>query len=221
MKQTIISQIERERIIVIVRRIYGEQLEKLFESLHEGGLRMVEVTFDQSDPDCLVHTADAIARLNKRFGSDSLIGAGTVLTPAQADAAFNAGAQYIISPNTDPDVIARTLEHGLVSIPGAMTPSEILAAHKCGADIVKVFPAIDLGLSYVKNIRGPISHVKLLATAGVNEENLKDFLNGGYIGAGISGRLTDRKVLESGNYSEFTERAKTFRDIVSAFNEGR
>ena len=213
MNQEIISCIENTKIIVIVRRIYGEQLLCLAQALVKGGIRNIEVTFDQSDPDAPKKTGEAIELLCKQFGSELFAGAGTVLTTEQVDTAARCGAKYIISPNTDLDVIKRTKELGLISIPGAMTPSEILAAHKAGADFVKVFPAIDLGLGYLKNIRAPISHVKLVATAGVTEENFQDFLAAGYCAAGISGRLTDMKLIQTGNYDELTRRAKVFLQI--------
>lgn len=211
--QEILDAIEARKIIVIVRRTYGEQLLNLAKALYKGGIRMMEVTFDQSDPDCLKKTGDAIRMLKENI-SDMYFGAGTVLNCAQVDAAAQAGGQFIISPNTNLEVIRYTKKLGLVSIPGAMTPSEILAAHDAGADLVKIFPAIDLGLTYVKNIKGPISHVKILATAGVNESNFADFLKAGYVGAGISGRLTDKAVLAAGDFEEFTRRAEAFCKIA-------
>lgn len=211
--QEILETIEAKKIIVIVRRTYGEQLLNLAQALYKGGIRLMEVTFDQSDPDCLKKTGDAIRMLNEDF-SDMYFGAGTVLNRAQVDAAAQAGGRFIISPNTNQDVIQYTKRLGLISIPGAMTPSEILSANDAGADLVKIFPAIDLGLTYVKNIKGPISHVKILATAGVNEANFADFLKAGYVGAGISGRLTDKAVLAAGDYEEFTRRAEAFCRIA-------
>lgn len=211
--EQILETIEKSKIIVIVRRTYGEDLMNLTRALYKGGIRLMECTFDQSDPDCLQKTADAIRMLCEAF-PDMYFGAGTVLNREQVDAAVQAGGRFIISPNTNTDVIRYTKGLGLISIPGAMTPSEILSAHDAGADIVKLFPAIDLGLAYVKNIKGPISHVKLLATAGVNEENFADFLKIGYIGAGISGRLTDKKVIASGDFEEFTRRAEAFCKIA-------
>ena len=211
--EQILEAIEKKKIIVIVRRTYGEDLMNLTRALYQGGIRLMECTFDQSDPDCLKKTGEAIRMRSEAF-PDMYFGAGTVLNRDQVNAAMRAGGRFIISPNTNTDVIGYTKSLGLISIPGAMTPSEILAAHDAGADIVKLFPAIDLGLTYVKNIKGPISHVKLLATAGVNEENFADFLKTGYIGAGISGRLTDKKVIASGNFEEFTRRAEAFCKIA-------
>lgn len=211
--------IEKNKIIVIVRRIYGENIIKLAEALEKGGIKMMEVTFDQSDPDCIKKTSEAISQLKQHFGDRMKFGAGTVLTVEQVDAAAAAGAEYIISPNVNIDVIKHTKELGLISVPGAMTPTEMITADQAGADYVKVFPIIDLGLKYMKNIMGPISHVKFIATAGVNEENFADMLNAGFTGAGISGRLTDKKLIEAGNFDELTERAKVFVEI--ARNNGK
>ena len=145
-----------------------------------------------------------------------MFGAGTVLTREQVKAAADAGACYIISPNTDADVITYTKELGLVSIPGAMTPSEIMNAHNLGADIVKLFPSGYLGFRYIRDILAPISHVKLCATGGVSEENWGEYLSLGFAGAGISGRLCDKKCIESGDFAEITRRAKVFSDMVRA-----
>lgn len=215
----IIEFIDKNKVIVIVRRVYGEKILKLADALEKGGIKMIEVTFDQSDSDCIKKTSDTISDLKAGFGDKMKFGAGTVLTIEQVEAAAAAGAEYIISPNVNLDVIKRTKELGLISIPGAMTPTEIITADQAGADYVKVFPVIDLGLKYMKNIMGPISHVKFLATAGVNEENFADMLNAGFSGAGISGRLTDKKLIEAGNYEEFTNRAKVFMEIAQ--NNGK
>lgn len=211
----VLNLILEKKIITIVRGTYGDDLRKLAHALYDGGIRFMEVTFDQKDPDCIAKTAGAISMLNAEFaGCDFYAGAGTVLTKEQVKAASDAGASYIISPNTNPEVIRYTKELGLVSIPGAMTPTEILLAHDCGADIVKLFPAATLGLKYVKDILAPISHVAIIATAGITEENFAEFLKLGLKGAGISGRLTDKKLIAAGDWEEFTRRAKAFVDIA-------
>ena len=208
--------IEKHRIICICRNIYDDDLMKLAHALCDGGLKMIEVTFDQHDPECCRKTGGAIADLCKEFGDKMRIGAGTVLTKEQVNAAKSAGAEFIISPNTNVDLIRYTKECGLVSIPGAMTPSEIITAHNNGADFVKVFPATWLGFPYFKDILGPITHVKLIAAGGVNEENLEQYLSMGFAGAGISGRLTDKKLLEKGDFAEISARAAKFMSIVNA-----
>lgn len=210
----LLEQILKEKIVVIVRGTYGENLRRLSEALYAGGLHFMEVTFDQKDPDCIPKTAGAISMLRAAHEGRMHFGAGTVLTPEQVDAAAQAGAEFIISPNSEPKVIRRTKELGLISIPGAMTPTEILMAHDCGADLVKLFPAATLGLAYVKDILAPISHVKMIATAGITEENFAQFLKLGLAGAGISGRLTDKKLIAEENWAEFTRRAEAFRHIA-------
>lgn len=197
-------------IVTICRKLYGEDLLNLANALFEGGIKLIEVTFDQSDADCIRKTSEAIAMLVANLGDKMLFGAGTVLTLDQVKAAADAGATYIISPNVDPAIIRYTKELGLTSIPGAMTPTEIVNAHQYGADIVKVFPAGYLGLKYVKDIKGPISHIPLLAAGGINEENIGEYFNAGYLGFGISGRLTEGKLIKEKNFKEFTERAKAF-----------
>lgn len=205
----------KHKVVAIVRKIYGDDLSALANALCRGGVRLIECTFDQQDSDCINKTSDAISMLCRRFGDDMMPGAGTVLTVEQVDAAYNSGAKYIISPNVDADVIRRTKELGMISIPGAMTPTEILTAHKLGADIVKLFPATTLGFKYIKDILAPITHVKLMATGGVTEENLYEYLSLGFAGAGISGRLTDKSLISAGDWDAITRRAVAFTAIVN------
>lgn len=213
---TALAFIEQNKVITICRKVYGKDLLNLADALYAGGIKLMEVTFDQADPDCITKTSQCIRELCARFGNRMLFGAGTVLTREQVKAAADAGAAYIISPNVDPAVITYTKELGLVSIPGAMTPSEIMTAHNLGADIVKLFPAGYLGFRYIKDIRAPISHVKLCATGGVTEENWGEYLKLDFSGAGISGRLCDKECIASGDFAEITRRAKVFMDICAA-----
>ncbi|GAB6109781.1 bifunctional 4-hydroxy-2-oxoglutarate aldolase/2-dehydro-3-deoxy-phosphogluconate aldolase [Fusibacter bizertensis] len=210
MSENVSEFILENGIVTICRKIYGEDLLNLSKALFDGGIKLIEVTFDQSDLECAKKTSEAIAMLSHHFGDTLLVGAGTVLTKEQVLTAYKAGAKYIISPNVDEEVIQYTKELGLVSIPGAMTPSEIVSAKKYGADIVKVFPAGYLGLNYVKDIKGPISHIPLLAAGGIKEENIKQYKDAGYAGFGISGRLTDKQVIGDKDFGEFTKRASAF-----------
>lgn len=216
--ENIIKVITEKRVIVIVRKLYGDQLYSLADALYAGGLRLMEVTFDQADSDHLVKTCDAIGGLKTRMAGRMHIGAGTVLSEGQVEAAFEAGAEYIISPNMDIRVIKRTKELGLVSIPGAMTPTEIVAAHNEGADFVKVFPASFLGTKFIKDIQGPIGHIKCLATGGLGEQNFLEYMRAGYAGAGMGGGLVDKNVIVSQDWQEFTRRAKSLTVMVEQLN---
>ena len=128
--------------------------------------------------------------------------------------AASAGAKYIISPDTNIDVIKRTRELGLVSMPGALTPTEILTAYNNGADFVKLFPIANLGPAYVKAVRAPISHVPMMAVGGVNETNLREYLDLGMCGAGIGGNLVNKKWVENGEFEKITEVARTMVSIA-------
>lgn len=210
--------IERNKIIAIVRGTYKEELVNLVSALEKGGVKLVEVTFDQSDPDCLTKTSEAIVTLVKKFAGKMKIGAGTVLNEKQVEIAYHAGAEYIISPNTNQQVIKKAKALNLVSIPGALTPSEILEAYEMGADFVKIFPAGAHDLKYIKDIRGPINHVKILATAGVTPDNLADYLKIGFSGAGISGYLTDKQLISAKKFDVLTKHAKELMTIVADFD---
>lgn len=143
-----------------------------------------------------------------------LVGAGTVLNTKQVELTAQAGGSYIIAPNVDVNVIRRTVELGMVSMPGAMTPTEIVVAHDAGAEFVKLFPAANLGTDYVKAIRAPLSHIKLLAVGGVSEKNFADFLKVGMVGAGVGGNLANKTWIENGEYGKITEVARQLVDIA-------
>jgi len=216
----ICQMIQEHRIIVIFRQLYGEALVDTVNALYKGGIRLVEVTFDQSDSDHLTKTSNAIKLLDSTF-PDMAIGAGTVITKEQVRVAIEANAKYIISPNTNQNIIELTKQAKSISIPGALTPSEILLAHESGADFVKIFPAKSIGMGYIKDLMGPINHVKMIATAGVTEQNFKEFLEIGCVGAGISGRLTDREVIRQSNFDVLTQRAESLVQQVIEFNNKR
>lgn len=168
MLEDTIRFIEENRLIAIVRGIAPKKCLKVADALYEGGFRLVEVTFNQKEPDSFRTTADAIAAIAEKYKDRMMVGAGTVVSPELVEQAAAAGARFIISPDVNVDVIRRTRELGLASLPGAMTPTEIMTAHRAGASFVKLFPIADLGSKYVKAVRAPISHVKLLAVGGVN-----------------------------------------------------
>lgn len=217
MKEEVVNFIEANKIIAICRGIYGENLLKLVSAINEGGVKLVEVTFDQGDADCINKTSEAIKMLASTFKGKVKVGAGTVVTCEQVHAAKAAGAEYIIAPNTDKEVIKAANELGLVTIPGAATATEILQAHYAGADFVKLFPAGTLGLTYAKDILGPINNVRLIATAGVTPENLGDFLGLGFAGAGISGYLTNKKLISEGKFDILKEHAKELVGIAQKY----
>jgi 2-dehydro-3-deoxyphosphogluconate aldolase/(4S)-4-hydroxy-2-oxoglutarate aldolase len=198
------------KIVAIIRGLGSDKTIKLAEALFDGGIRLIEVTFDQKDPSSWTTTGEAIKDLAREFGRNLLPGAGTVMSVEQLCIACDAGAKYIISPNCDREVILATKRAGLLSFPGAFTPSEIATASNWGADVVKVFPANLLGPSYIKAIRAPISHIPLMAVGGVNERNAAEFIKAGCVGVGVGGNLVDKKLITSGDWDGITAKAKEY-----------
>ena len=209
-RNEIIQKIYDKKIIAIVRGLSNEYMLALAESLYAGGIKMMEVTFDQKYPENWNQTTSAISLLHEKMADRMIIGAGTVTSIQLVELAYQAGASYIVSPDTQKDVIEKTRQLGMVSLPGALTPSEITAAYSYGADFVKLFPISDLGLHYVKAVRAPLGHIPMLAVGGVNENNLKDFLDAGVAGVGVGGCLVNKAWIEAGEYSKITELAKKF-----------
>ena len=209
-KNELIERIEREKLIVIVRGIENKYLIPMAEAMYAGGVRLLEVTYAADGSIPAEETALGISRLKEHFGDHMSIGAGTVLTPAQVELTATAGGEFIISPDVCPEVIARTVKRGLVSIPGAMTPTEAQAAHRAGADFVKLFPVTTLSPAYVKAIRAPLSHIRFLAVGGIDESNMKDYLRAGVKGFGIGSSIVKRDLIEAGDTGAVTALAKSF-----------
>ena len=214
MREEVIAKIQEEKIIAIVRGVGAEACRKVADALYEGGIRLMEITFDQKDPASFAATGGAIRAIGEAYAGRMLVGAGTVTSVELVELAASAGARYIISPDVNVDESRRTRELEMVSLPGAMTPTEVMTAHNAGADFVKLFPAGNLGVSYIKAIRAHISHVKLLAVGGVNEDNVAEFLHAGLVGAGVGGNLANKKWIEAGEYHKITETARKLVDAA-------
>ena len=216
MREQIIKTVYEKKIIAIVRGVYGEDCEKLTRALHAGGIDLIEVTFDQAHPEEHEKTCAAISRINEAFQGEVLAGAGTVTTPELVELAHKAGAKYIISPDTNPDVIRRTRELEMVSMPGAMTPSEVMTAYRAGADFVKLFPMANLGVGYLKAVRAPLNQVPILVVGGVNEKNLGEFMAAGACGAGVGGNLVNKQWIKEGRFDDITALAREFIKAANA-----
>lgn len=208
--QTVLDAILKEKLIVIVRGVPEDRLIPFAEAVYRGGVRLLELTYSANGSRSDEDTARCIGLLAEHFAGRMHIGAGTVLTPRQAELTKHAGGSFIISPNTDESVIRGTKELGLVSIPGALTPTEIQNAHLWGADFVKLFPIGDLGPGYLKAVAAPLSHIKFLAVGGVNEKNARQFLDAGALGVGVGGGMTDKTLIAEGRWDRIEELAAAF-----------
>ncbi|MGV8979737.1 bifunctional 4-hydroxy-2-oxoglutarate aldolase/2-dehydro-3-deoxy-phosphogluconate aldolase [Clostridium sp.] len=205
-----INKIKENKIIAIVRGIDQDKILKTAEALYSGGISLVEVTFNQSSPNGNKETLDAIKSISVNLGDKICVGAGTVMTVEQVELAVKAGAKYIISPNFDKEVVAKTLELGAVSMPGVITPSEIADAYKAGANFIKIFPAGNFGADYIKSIKAPINHIPMLAVGGIDLNNLKEYMDTGIVGVGLGSSLVNKKLINEGSFDELTELAKKF-----------
>lgn len=210
MKNEITAKIKEEKIIAIIRHLGAKDAEALCEALYKGGIRLAEITFDPAGTIPAEETAKTISVLRDKFAGKMLIGAGTVLDMDYARIAIGAGAEFIISPNTDPDVIRYTNECGRVSIPGAMTPTEVVSAYRAGADFVKVFPSDTLGLKFIKALRAPLPHIPLIPTGGINTGNIADFLSAGAAAVGIGSNLSRNDLVKAGRLDEITALAEEY-----------
>ena len=212
MYNQVIESIEKEKIIVIVRGVAREDLIPLASALYEGGIRFVECTYDAGGKIPDEEIAERSALLAKHFEGKMLIGAGTVLRKNQIELTKAAGGKFIISPDTNEEIIAETKKQGLVSIPGALTPSEATLANRAGADFVKLFPINKMGEGYLKTICAPLSHIRFLAVGGVRIENILEHLNNGASGVGIGLSEQDRQAINQKDFNSITAR---FREIVN------
>ena len=169
---------------------------------------MMEITYDQRNPDSWETTAASIGKIAKAFEGRMLVGAGTVTTTHMVELTHKAGGLFIISPNVNTDVIRRTRELGMVSMPGALTPTDVVTAWEAGADIVKLFPISTFGPGYLKAIKAPLSHIPMMAVGGINEKNIAEYLAAGAIGVGVGGNLANKTWIDAGEYHKITEVAK-------------
>lgn len=184
----VLSMIRKDRLVILARGIRTEVLAQALEACADAGVTLFESTFDHRVDDPVTENREKLKALKKALGDRIRFGAGTVLCKEEVQAAFDAGCEYIISPDSNEEVIRETKRLGMLSIPGAMTPTEICHAWNIGADVVKLFPADDVGFHYIQNLKGPLPHIPLMATGGVNPVTIPQFLKAGItaVGTGIT-----------------------------------
>ena len=218
MMENVINEIINEKIIVIVRGVERKLLLELADALYDGGIRLMEITYTADRPEKDKETAETIRALAEKMNGKMYIGAGTVTRNEQVTLTKNAGGKFIISPDTNPELIAYTKKLGLVSIPGALTPSEISLASRSGADFVKLFPASVFGPSYVKTIKAPLSNVRILAVGGVNPTTMPEYAKAGACGFGIgmNTNLATPAMIEARDFSTITESTRKFVEMAKS-----
>lgn len=188
------------KVIAILRGATGEDVDCVVRALYEGGIRLAEITLNTDG------ALDAISRLRQIWQDTMMIGAGTVTCLHEAESAYAAGAEFIVTPNIDPEVIRFCVSRDLPITPGALTPSEVITAKRCGSEYVKLFPAGCMGPDYVRQLLGPLKGTKLLAVGGIHAENAAAFLESGVYGLGVGGGLC--RVPADRNFQKITSAAQ-------------
>ncbi|MBE6650601.1 MAG: bifunctional 4-hydroxy-2-oxoglutarate aldolase/2-dehydro-3-deoxy-phosphogluconate aldolase [Ruminococcaceae bacterium] len=214
MREKVISLIEEAKIITIVRGVASDKLIPLVKAMYDGGIRLVECTYDASGKKSDEAVASDIKALADTFGDKMAIGAGTVMTEKQVELTKKAGGSFIISPDTNKEIIEKTVELGLVSIPGALTPSEVAMAHRYGADFIKVFPVDLFGSKYIKTLKAPLSNVKLLAVNGISDSNIREYLDAGASGVGVGSGIVNKDMIQSDNFEGITKLAQKYAEKI-------
>ena len=216
----VIEQIEEKSCIAIVRGIEAKHCAALAQALYDGGISLIEVTFDQKDRDGWQQTLEGIRVIRDHLGDKVCVGAGTVMTKEQVTLAKGAGASFLISPHLDTELIRLTNEQGMVAIPGALTPTEVVQAWKAGAAFVKTFPADVGGPSFIRAVKAPLGHIPLLAVGGVNEKNVRSFLEAGACGVGIGGSLVNRQWILQNEFEKIRDLAEQIVIEIRAYKAG-
>lgn len=203
-KTTHLDRIASTGIVAVIRAASGERLADVAEALLAGGVEVMEVTFT------VPQAHRVLEQVADRLGDKILLGAGTVLDPETARIALLAGAEFIVAPTVNLEVIRMCRRYDKLAMPGAFTPTEVLTAWEAGADIVKVFPSDITGPAYLKALAGPLPQVRLMPTGGVNLQTAGDFLRAGAFALGVGGSLVDPKAVAAGELGKIEALARQF-----------
>lgn len=214
LQKNVIQKISDQKMIVILRGIPEEKIIDTVGAIIAGGISLVEITFDHTNAETLESTARQIKTVKDHFGDNVEIGAGTVIDVNDVIMAKNAGATFMISPNTSKDVIEITKKFRLVSIPGAYTPTEICNAYAWGADFVKIFPMTGNPVEYLKAVKAPLKHIPMLAVGGVSVNNANDVIKAGACGIGVGSNVAKGAEVQNfetqKDFEIITQRVKDF-----------
>lgn len=208
----VLHLLETGKILAIIRGVPDDKADRTVAALVEGGVRLLEVTLNTP------HALDMIRRWRAHWPDNIWIGAGTVLDEQAATAAIEAGARFLVTPNTDEATIRRAVAAQVPIIPGALTPTEITAAWHWGATAVKVFPAGLFGPAYFKELQGPLSHIPLVATGGVNLDNMAAYRAAGATAFGLGSALVNPEWIGEGDFARLTENALQYTAMAETLS---
>ncbi len=209
-KEQCLKEMSEAGVVAVIRAKSKDQLIGITEALLAGGVPSIEVTM--STPKAIA----GIEELADRFGDKAIIGVGTIIDSATCSDAIRAGAQFVVSPFTDPQVIETTIKHSRISIPGAFTPTEIMRAWTLGGDVIKVFPSTALGPTYFKDILAPLPQLRLTPTGGVDLKNCGDWIKAGAVCVGAGSALVSKEALATNDWPAITKSAQAFVTAVKS-----
>ncbi|MEZ5347461.1 MAG: bifunctional 4-hydroxy-2-oxoglutarate aldolase/2-dehydro-3-deoxy-phosphogluconate aldolase [Pyrinomonadaceae bacterium] len=211
-KSETIRRIIKTAVIPVIRAESSDDARRIIELIIEAGIDIIEITMTVTDADKL------IGKLSEKYAENAVIGAGTVLDLTTAKKCVDSGAKFIVSPATDPETIEFCSKENIVVMPGALTPTEVIAAWNAGADFVKIFPASSMGgAGYLRSLKAPLPHIELIPTGGVNLSTAADYLAAGASAFGVGSDLVDLKALKEGREEQIVESARSYLNIVEAF----
>ena len=205
-RTNILEQLLVTKIIAIIRLLESEPIFEIANALHRGGIKAIEITMGTPD------TFEEINKLSQIAGVIPGIGSGIHAKTAQA--AIEAGAQFVVTPVSRPDVIQMAHKYDKPVLSGAMSPSEILQAYEWGADVVKLFPAADFGLSYFKAVKAPMPHIPIMPTGGITVENAADWISNGAVCLGVGSSLMNKKLIEQRDFDSITIMARAMTEAI-------
>lgn len=199
-----IERLRAARVIAVLRTPDGDSAVRASQALVAGGVRAIELTFTTPG------AADALRRARELLPDDVVVGAGTIRDRDQLDAALAAGAEFLVTPHLDRELLAAMLDSGRLALPGTLTPSEVAAALAAGATVVKVFPASAVGPSYLKALRGPFPEVQVVPTGGIGPGDVRTWLEAGAVAVGAGGELCPSQLVAEGRWNELSAAAERF-----------
>jgi 2-dehydro-3-deoxyphosphogluconate aldolase/(4S)-4-hydroxy-2-oxoglutarate aldolase len=209
-KKQVLEQVKALGLLAVIRGPTADLTVKMVEALVAGGVLGIEITYTTPDAEGVVAT------LSQRFGDRILLGMGTVTKPEQATSAKQAGARFLVSPVCEPTLLESMIGTELLTMAGALTPSEVFQAYSLGSDVVKVFPGSLGGPAYVKALKGPFPYIPMMPTGGVSSSNAAEWFAAGVVAVGAGSELCPPKLAQEGRFTEITQRAMDFVQVIAA-----
>jgi 2-dehydro-3-deoxyphosphogluconate aldolase/(4S)-4-hydroxy-2-oxoglutarate aldolase len=208
-KAQVVAKVKELGVLAVIRGPSEDLTVKMVEALVAGGVKGIEITYSTPNAEGVVRT------LADKFGASILLGMGTLTEPEQVARAKAAGAQYLVSPVCDPDLVKAMVASGLAVMAGCLTPTEILQTYRLGADVIKIFPGSLTGPSYIKAVHGPLPQIPMMPTGGVSASNVKDWFAAGAIAVGAGSELCPPALAKAGKFDEITRNAEAFVKVIA------